>query len=107
MLRGKLIFEKKRCFGRRNDYLSLPESDGKNLGESFAWGDMSKNIYFQFFDTQNIFSSNLNITNLKMFLSQGGIYRLNKIKQKFWKDRTHEGSLERLEGISLSLILKD
>ena len=37
--------------------------------------DITKNVYFQFFDSQNTFFSNLNPTNLKMFSNHGKIDR--------------------------------
>ena len=40
-------------------------------------GDMSLNVYFQFLDSQNTFSSNGTPTSLKMLPNHGRIYRFN------------------------------
>ena len=75
-MRGKTKFQKNAASGEGiSNSLCLEGGDGKSLVESFLWRDMSKNVYFQFFDSQSIFSSNLNPTNLKKYPSHGEIYK--------------------------------
>ena len=50
----------------------------KNLGVSLL-GGMSKNELIKFFDSQNVFASNLKTINLKLFCNRG-IYRFRKRK---------------------------
>ena len=45
-------------------------------------GGMSKNEQIQFFLLTNVFASNLNTINLKLFLNHSGIYRFRKIFKK-------------------------
>ena len=44
---------------------------------------MSKNEQIQFFWLRNVFSSHLNVMNLKLFRSHGGIYRFEKKSKKY------------------------
>ena len=59
--------------------------DDQNLGKSFAWGIL-KITRFSFW-LGNVFSSNLNITNLNIFPNQGGIFRFDRKLSNNYGDR--------------------
>ena len=69
---------------------------------SFEWG----NGAWVKMHRLNEFSRNVNIINWKIFPTHGGIYKLEKIQQAFWREITPWGVLKNMKGCILDANLK-
>ena len=96
-LLGKTRFSKKRCLGEIYNFL-LPGVVMIRIWGRSLLRDMSKKWTASVFWLRNVFSSNLNSMNLKLFCNHGMIYSFGKKFKKYSGEMNPSGVHRNMRG---------